>query len=303
MTDARAIQPGYSEEPTVEPAENSAATNSIDSAEAEKFLSDFGFLPIPMAAHMNPDEINTNLTEAIVKFQEFFHLPQSGSLDNRTVSLMRSSRCGLPDIVSYSLAWSRWYDHNLTYRIVEYHDSMSIDHRDIRQTIREAMQMWMEVTPLILCEEDDPDVDVDINIRHVRGEHGDGIAFDGPGGTLGHAFLPTWGEVHFDSDENWSMRTDEGGINYLNVAVHEIGHVLGLLHSGEEDAIMFPFYTYRPVVRLANDDINGIQLMYGTPDIRGDGEARYRCPKVDTDRSNSTSQEPVTTDVTRPIMG
>ena len=48
------------------------------------------------------------------------------------------------------------------------------------------------------------------------------------------------------------------------MAIHEIGHLLGLSHSQDQDAIMFAFYS-PDRVNLAQDDIDGIQALYGPP--------------------------------------
>jgi hypothetical protein len=48
------------------------------------------------------------------------------------------------------------------------------------------------------------------------------------------------------------------------VAVHEFGHTLGLNHSDVEEAIMYPsLSSYNPNFKLSQDDIDGIQSVYG----------------------------------------
>nr|GEW98863.1 metallopeptidase, catalytic domain-containing protein [Tanacetum cinerariifolium] len=96
--------------------------------------------------------------------------------------------------------------------------------------------------------------------------HGDGGDFDGPNGTLAHAFSPPDGRLHFDADETWSLGPGPvpNVIDFKSVALHEIGHLLGLGHSQYEDAVMWeslPFGTVKD--KLTLDDIQGIKALYG----------------------------------------
>ncbi|GJT03654.1 metallopeptidase, catalytic domain-containing protein [Tanacetum coccineum] len=45
----------------------------------------------------------------------------------------------------------------------------------------------------------------DLKICFQKMNHGDGADFDGPLGTLAHAFSPPDGRLHFDVDETWSL--------------------------------------------------------------------------------------------------
>ncbi|WCJ35745.1 matrix metalloproteinase [Euphorbia peplus] len=82
--------------------------------------------------------------------------------------------------------------------------------------------------------------------------------------TLAHAAGPTHGKFHFDGDETWSENPGPNEVDLESVAVHEIGHLLGLNHSKDPNAIMFAYFNYGVTKRdLATDDIQRIRALYG----------------------------------------
>ena len=73
------------------------------------------------------------------------------------------------------------------------------------------------------------------------------------------------GDVHFDDAERYTVDSPTGR-NLLWVAVHELGHSIGLDHSTVKGAVMFPWYqsTQGKDFDLTPDDIKGAQSIYGT---------------------------------------
>lgn len=52
----------------------------------------------------------------IREMQAFFGLTVTGHLDSRTLEIMRTPRCGVPDVGQYGYTLPGWGRHNLTYR-------------------------------------------------------------------------------------------------------------------------------------------------------------------------------------------
>jgi hypothetical protein len=71
------------------------------------------------------------------------------------------------------------------------------------------------------------------------------------------------GDIAFNTDSGiaWNNGTNT---DVFTVALHELGHALGLGHSASSSAVMYP--TYSGVKSgLTSDDISGIQAIYGGP--------------------------------------
>nr|XP_015196688.1 PREDICTED: matrilysin-like [Lepisosteus oculatus] len=206
------------------------------------------------------------LSEKVKEMQTFFKLNVTGSLDAETMEVMKKPRCGVPDVARYQVFSDRakWTVNPVSYRIVNYTPDLTT--QEVDNAIDAALKVWSDVIPLTFRKT--TDLTADILISFAAGEHGDFSPFDGPSGTLAHAFSPgsgLGGDAHFDEDERWS--TTSKGFNLFLVAAHEFGHALGLDHSSDPSALMYPTYKYVDTTGfvLPSDDVKGIQSLYGKP--------------------------------------
>uniref|UniRef100_A0A667XMB2 Matrix metallopeptidase 30 n=1 Tax=Myripristis murdjan TaxID=586833 RepID=A0A667XMB2_9TELE len=206
--------------------------------------------------------------DTLRKMQEFFGLAVTGTLDSNTLEVMDQPRCGFTDVARFAHfdGRPRWDKTLITYRITEYTPDLS--RSEVDATIAQAFKLYSDVTPLNFKQINTGTADIMIFFKE-KGEsyHGDFSPFDGPGKVLAHAFSPgegRGGDTHFDEDEQWSLNAR--GVNLLLVAAHELGHALGLAHSKDRTALMFPNYQYVNTqgYKLPEDDKQGVQAIYGS---------------------------------------
>ena len=139
----------------------------------------------------------------------------------------------------------------------------------VRRIIAQAFQDW-ENHSALKFELAKSKETADLKVKFDSKDHGDGYPFDGPGTTLAHAFYPKSGDIHFDDDEQFTdkYKNDYEQYTLRLVAAHEIGHALGLSHSFEAESLMYPVYQqFNASYALSHDDQQGIQTLYGKPEV------------------------------------
>nr|XP_020500264.1 collagenase 3-like [Labrus bergylta] len=231
---------------------------------AEGYLSQF-YDDVGMTNSSTRKIVLRNFTEDLQSMQSFFGLEVTGVLNNETIEMMKAPRCGVSDISRYGHfdGKPKWEKRLITYRITQY--TPDLTQRQVDATIAQAFQIYSDVIPLDFKQISSGTADIMILFR--GGYHGDFYPFDGRGGVLAHANSPgrgQGGDTHFDDDEAWTLT--QRGVNLLLVAAHEFGHALGLDHSRDKRALMFPTYQYVNTngYRLPDDDRRGIQALYGS---------------------------------------
>ena len=174
-----------------------------------------------------------------------------------------------------SLKWTRSGDNGSTNVTFAFDDDFSVNGLGLNSSkslFVDALKTWSEYAPLNFQEIQDPGSTDKVDIL-VQSK-----AIDGKGRTLAYAYFPSVGDITFDTAENWSST------KFLETAVHELGHSLGLDHENDTDAIMNSVlgnkYQGKDKAFLLDDDIQGIRYLYGT----GQGSVR-------TLEKNSQNQE------------
>ncbi len=112
--------------------------------------------------------------------------------------------------------------------------------------VRRALATWARAGVMSLVERNDPTL-AELRVLWTPGPALDPTSRDpfyGPGGyvAVGYYPFPQFGELagdlHFDVSEAWT----DGGLDIETVALHEIGHCLGLGHCRNTASIMWPAY-------------------------------------------------------------
>lgn len=154
----------------------------------------------------------------------------------------------------------------LTYHIEN--TPAGLDQGEVEVALESALDAWGEVADITFTETHLPNQRDSIDFEFTT--------IDGSGGTLAQAYFPDdvnpariAGDVQFDIAEAWEVGNGLGSAAFdlVLVAVHEIGHSLGLDHSDAAGSVMVdsvsPNQTFDG---LAPADVDAILALYAPAD-------------------------------------
>ncbi|HBH54692.1 MAG TPA: hypothetical protein DDY91_22645 [Planctomycetaceae bacterium] len=228
--------------------------------EMQSYLKRFGYLNRNESIKLGT--LDDQTIDALKSFQRFLGLDPTGRTDAATLKAFLQKRCGLPDSPVAFQAVGPWTRRNLSYAFGNLTNQVTAV--AAQTAIQNALNTWqgagvgLSFTQVQTSQNPDiliewrPANDPDLNMTGTILAHAD---FP-PGFSIIVKGLPL--PVHFDNSETWAIGANT---DIQTVALHELGHILGLGHSSVAGAVMFPTYG-GALTTLQQDDLNGIRFLY-----------------------------------------
>jgi matrix metalloproteinase-13 (collagenase 3) len=221
-----------------------------------QFLIDYGYLS---------SEAEEPTRESIAEAQVAYGLEPTGEVNEMTKRLwLRTPRCGFTD--AQNVGASRWGLKKLGWFVQSAPQGLQLTRADYLGCVQQAFDSWQAVCGLTFEQADDAQ-SANIVLSSARGRRAN---FDGNGGTLAYAYLPSGDnyrgqlQLVMDGDEPFSLDDSRNGVLTVNVLAHEIGHTLGLDHTRAAGSLLLPTYNPR-VSKPQADDIRRVVDRYGKP--------------------------------------
>ena len=174
----------------------------------------------------------------------------------------------------------------------------TLDRSLVEGAIEQALHVWSSVADVTFTKTNVPNQDRALDFSFT--------SIDGANGTLAQAYLPSdvnhsriAGDVQFDSAEAWEVGNAQGSAAFdlVLVAVHEIGHALGVEHSQVPGAVMDASVSaQQSFTALAADDVDAVLALYA----KADTASTNTTPTTSPTNTPTTPTTPTTPSIPAP---
>jgi hypothetical protein len=230
-------------------------------------------------------------TGSVTEHVRFDYIGHLGGL----AGVLGSRFCGVPEgggsigPLTFGSPGGRWSRGNLRYSVNLAGGRFQPANGNPLSVIANAFSQWQVASSFFVFSQVPVGTGEDIRVVFDSGTLDN--RFGRPGGVLASAGYPEQGNLQFDASEAWSTTGPAANAaDLLAVALHEIGHLLGLSHSNVPGSTMYPYATRATTLDAEARD--AIATLYGwRPQERlGDRATSDRASLGVTSMSNLTSR-------------
>ena len=189
--------------------------------------------PIVAAGPRDSGVFDASTEAATRAFQRRFGLEETGIVDQATRTMLQQPRCGVPDGIEAadpSEKWDltnsgTWNHNNLTWRLDNTDNSSTGRRADIEGAIASVLDSWDSPSAYTFTKATGTSADIHIKFASLASTT-----------NASTTRISDGGDVTLNSNRTWVVGTRNAtpadAMNMDSILIHELGHALGLAHSG-----------------------------------------------------------------------